>query len=131
MYPRLRSQLRAVHEATQPPNEDTDSLEDRENNFQHGFRGRGNGRGRGGRGRGRGPWTQERGTENGLNALRRAKQEYGKGGEGVRDFADLVLKLVVAHNQSLGAPDATELVQQEVAEENARIISQLLNGEGY
>lgn len=130
MFPRLRSQLRDIHAQTQAPTDDSLAHDNHMDDHQS-FRGRGSGRGRGGRGRGRGPWTPERGTQDGLAALRRAQQEYGKGGEGVREFEQLVLKLVTTHGQLHDGIDAAAIVQREVAEENARIISQLLNGEDY
>lgn len=124
MFPRLRCQLRDIHNATLPPTED-ELMEQQLDERESSSRGRGRGRGRGGRGRGRGPWTQERGTKNGVRALQHAKAEYGKGGEGIREFADLVLRLVSGD----GGPDGVELVQQEVIDENTRIIAQLLSGE--
>jgi len=73
-----------------------------------------------------GHWNSDRGTQEGIDALSRAKLEYGRGGEGVREYANLVLKLVAADGV-----DVAQLVQDEVAEENAKIIAQLLNGDPY
>lgn len=96
-----------------------------------GHRGRG---GRGGRGGGRGgrengtrgPWTTDQGMQDAIDAFGRAKEEYGKGGEGIREYADLVIKLMDNDGQDVG-----QIVQKEVSEENARLITQLLNGESY
>lgn len=73
-----------------------------------------------------GPWNSDRGTQDGIDALGKAKLEFGKAGEGVREYANLVLKLVAADGV-----DVARLVQDEVAEENAKIIAQLLNGDAY
>jgi hypothetical protein len=126
VYPRLRAQLREIYSATlHPGDEFASSTEQYENNPQS-YRGGARGRGRTGRGRGRGPWNTDRGTQDGIDALCDAKEQYGKGGEGVREYADLVLKLV-----SMEGMDVARLVQDEVAEENAKIIAQLLHGDSY
>jgi hypothetical protein len=88
------------------------------------YRGRCRGRGRNGRGKDRVSWNPDRGIQDGIDALCSAKEQYGKGGEGVREYAELVLKLV-----SMEGVDVARLVQEEVAEENAKIIAQLLNGD--
>jgi hypothetical protein len=69
-------------------------------------------------------WNQDRGIQNGIDALSIAKDHYGKAGEGVREYAGLVLKLV-----AMEGVDVAHLVQEEVAQENASIIAQMLNGE--
>lgn len=126
MYPRLRSQLRDIYTATLPSTEGSSSMSGHYYEHQQLQRGRGRGRGRGGRVRDRGPWNTDRGTQDGIDALCDAKEQYGKGGEGIREYAELVLKLVAAEGV-----DVAQLVQQEVAEENAKIIAQLLNGDSY
>ena len=87
------------------------------------------GLGMGGRARGYGTkylqWNQDRGFEGGVNALNRAREAFGKNGEGIREFSKLVLQFVDGNEGT----DAAELIQKEMAEENARIIRQLLNGE--
>lgn len=72
------------------------------------------------------PWNQDRGTQEGIDSLSASKLEYGKGGEAVREFANLVLKLVAADGV-----DVAQLVQDEISGENAKIINQLLNGDSY
>lgn len=74
------------------------------------------------------PWNSDRGLQNGLRALNRARVAYGKDGEGVREFSKLVLQ-IVARDAERGGCDASEVVQREMEEENARIISMLLNHE--
>lgn len=126
MYPRLRSQLRDIYAATLPPLENTSGIISQYENHPQAQRGRGRGRGRIGRGGERGPWNPDRGTQDGIDALSNAKEQYGKGGEGIREYVELVLKLV-----SMEGVDVAQLVQEEVAEENAKIIAQLLNGDPF
>lgn len=127
MYPRLRSQLREIYSATLPPTDDPNTLGPNNDHSYPQFQ-RGRGGGRGGRGNSSrpGPWNSDRGTQDGIDALGKAKLEFGKAGEGVREYANLVLKLVAADGV-----DVARLVQDEVAEENARIIAQLLNGDAH
>ncbi|KFY13529.1 hypothetical protein V491_06368 [Pseudogymnoascus sp. VKM F-3775] len=127
MYPRLRSQLREIYSATLPPTDDPNTLGPNNDHSYSQFQ-RGRGGGRGGRGNSSrpGPWNSDRGTQDGIDALGKAKLEFGKAGEGVREYANLVLKLVAADGV-----DVARLVQDEVAEENARIIAQLLNGDAH
>jgi hypothetical protein len=72
---------------------------------------------------GRAAWNNDIGTQAGIDALAQAKADYGKDGEALREYADLVLKLVTADGVNV-----TQLVEDEVAEENAKIIAQLLSG---
>lgn len=126
MYPRLRSQLRDIYIATLPPAEESTGITGHYEDQTQSYRGRGRGKGRGGRGRDRASWNTDRGTQDGIDALCNAKEQYGKGGEGVREYTELVLKLV-----SMEGVDVARLVQEEVAEENAKIIAQLLNGDSF
>ncbi|KFY40694.1 hypothetical protein V494_03374 [Pseudogymnoascus sp. VKM F-4513 (FW-928)] len=129
MYPSLRSQLRDIYSATLPPTDGPNALgSNNDHSFPQFQRGRGGGRGGMGRGNSSrpGPWNSDRGTQDGIDALGKAKLEFGKAGEGVREYANLVLKLVAADGV-----DVARLVQDEVAEENAKIIAQLLNGDAY
>lgn len=126
MYPRLRSQLRDIYTATLPPTDDSTGTAEHYEDQSYSHRGRGRGKGRNGRGRDRASWNTDRGTQDGIDALCSAKEQYGKGGEGVREYAELVLKLV-----SMEGVDVVRLVQEEVAEENAKIIAQLLNGDSF
>jgi zinc finger HIT domain-containing protein 3 len=126
MYPRLRSQLRDIYTATLPPTDNSTTILGQYEEHPQSYGGRSRGRGRSSRGRETGPWNADRGTQDGIDALRTAKDQYGKAGEGVREYAELVLKLV-----SMEGVDVARLVQEEVAEENAKIIAQLLNGDSY
>lgn len=67
-------------------------------------------------------WNQERGLEKGREALDRAREAWGKDGEGIREYGELILRIV-------GGVDADELVRKELERENARIVKALLDGE--
>ncbi|KAH8812506.1 hypothetical protein F5884DRAFT_311366 [Xylogone sp. PMI_703] len=138
IYPNLPSQLEAIYSATLPP---TSSSSDGGNNnhsnnnnnlnatTQSNFRNwAANGAGgnkRSGRGGKNQPWNQDIGLQCGVQALCRAREVFGKDGEAVREYSKLVLKLLSDEE----GVDVAEQIQKELAEENARIISQLLNGE--
>ena len=126
VYPRLRSQLRDIYTATLPPTDDSTGMSGHYEDQSQSYRGRGRGRGRNGRGRDRASLNTDRGTQDGIDALCSDKEQYGKGGEGVREYTELVLRLV-----SMEGVDVARLMQEEVAEENAKIIAQLLNGESF
>ncbi|RDL39277.1 uncharacterized protein BP5553_03617 [Venustampulla echinocandica] len=112
-YPRLKSHLQNIHNATLPP------ADDHAPSFPNGQQKR-----RGGK---QEAWNQDRGLQNGVKALNRARVAYGKDGEGVREFSKLVLQMV--SRDAGGVCDATDIIQKEIEEENARIISMLLNHE--
>lgn len=126
VYPRLRSQLRDIYTATLPSMDGSIGTTGQYEDQSYSHRGRGRGKGRTGRGRDKASWNTDRGTQDGIDALCSAKEQYGKGGEGVREYAELILKLV-----SMEGVDVARLVQEEVAEENAKIIAQLLNGDSF
>ena len=114
-YPGLPSQLEQINTATLPPT-------DGEKGGSHSQYPPRVGRGQGRKSE---PWNKDRGLENGVHALNKAREAYGKDGEGVREFSKLVLQILARDEVA----DARELIQKELAEENARIISQLLNRE--
>jgi hypothetical protein len=67
-------------------------------------------------------WNQDRGLEKGREALGKARAAWGKDGEGVREYGELVLRIVEGI-------DAEESVRLELERENARIVRALLDGE--
>jgi hypothetical protein len=115
LYPRLPSQLEEINTATLPPTTEEQIDAQLQN---HGRGGKGPTR-RSGKGQ---EWNQDQGLENGVKALCRAREAYGKDGEGVREFSKLILQVV-------SGDESDDIIQREMAEENARIISQLLNGD--
>ena len=67
-------------------------------------------------------WNQDRGLEKGREALGQAREAWGKDGEGVREYGELVLRIVEG-------VDSEDLVHQELDRENERIVRALLDGE--
>lgn len=135
-YPRLKSQLRDIYAFTNPPTEFGMGMNQYapQPQNQYGHDDSRGGRGRGGRGgysgrqngKPKGPWTTDQGMQDAIDAFGRAKEEYGKGGEGIREYQNLVMKMVRADGE-----DVSQIVQAEIAEENSRLISALLNAEQY
>lgn len=117
MYPRLHSQLDEIHTATLPPLD-----EPREASYTQYDSRVGGGRGRRS---GKEPWNRDRGIQNGLQALSRARTAYGKDGEGVREFSKLILQIISGDE----GMSTVELLEKERTEEDMRIISQLLSRE--
>jgi len=113
-YPSLQGQLLEIYKASQAPNEDSPSQSRN---------------GRYNQGRDRSFWTKEQGTRDGVEALVNAKKVYGKDGEGVREFAELVIKLVSPENAINGNLERPTVIERQTMDENARMITQLLNGE--
>jgi len=114
MYPRLASQLEEINAATLPPTpgQENDAHSQYPNGGSKGFRRSGKEQ----------PWNPDRGLENGVRALCRAREAYGKDGEGVREYSKLILQIVAGE-------EGIDTIRKEMEEENVRIISQLLNGE--
>lgn len=111
MYPRLPSQLDEINQATLRPIDEPGM----DSPFS---------RGKGG-GRKEEPWNQDRGMQNGVQALCQAREAGGRDGEGIREFGKLILQ-ILSREEAL---DVAALIEKELAEENARIIQQLLNRE--
>jgi hypothetical protein len=114
MYPRLPSQLEEINAATLPPTtgQQVDAQSQYPGGGSKGFRRPGKEQ----------HWNPDRGLENGVRALCRAREAYGKDGEGMREFSKLILQIVAGD-------EGVDVIRKEMEEENVRIISQLLNGE--
>jgi len=108
LYPKLSSQLDEINNATLRPCANT---------FEKPKYGKGRA------GNGIESWNQDRGIENGVKALNNARNSST--GEAVREYSNLILQ-ILSEDEGL---HSAQLIQQELAEENARIIEALLNGE--
>jgi hypothetical protein len=108
-YPRLSSQLNEIHTVTLPPMQAQDIQYPigRRKSFNKGKDQ---------------AWNQDRGLQNGIGALRRAREVSGKDGEGVREFSKLILHII-------SGDDKDDTIRKELAEENARIIAALMKGD--
>jgi hypothetical protein len=114
LYPTLPSLLLEIHSATLRPTDEDDI------NPQSQYRG-----GKGKHQSNRKIWNHDRGVQDGIEALRQARRLGGKDGEGVREYSQLVLQTLSLDD----TVDAEALIQKELADEDARIVSLLLNGE--
>jgi hypothetical protein len=103
-YPRLAHQLDEINAATLPSMGGENSSTRSQNV------------------RGKRQWNPDQGVDNGLKALQRARN--GKDGEGVKEFSAFVIRLV-----SKGSTVDPDTLQKEKEEEDAQIVSQLLNGD--
>lgn len=108
-HPNLRSQLEDINSATLPPAEG--------NRFGEGGSRRG--------GKREEPWNVDRGLQKGVEALSKARNTNGDDGRCIREYSRLVLQIL----SDVEGDQAAELIQKEIAEENARIVEQLLNNE--
>jgi hypothetical protein len=111
-YPNLQSQLNEIDEATLRPLNKHDDNQD-ELSARHGRP----------KQRSQRPWSQDQGVQFGVQALSKARHVFGKDGEGVREFSRLVLQVVSGDSFI----DIRAQIQKELADENTRIVSQLLN----
>ena len=119
-YPGLASQLKRIHDATLRPCEDTEL-----NAAGHKRHSKSGGRDWDFKTR-KQPWTPDRGLENGVRALNRARQDCGDSGEAVREFSDLILQLM---RREEGGIDVAEIIQRELTEKSTKLIEQLLQEE--
>ncbi|KAG4026085.1 hypothetical protein MFRU_045g00300 [Monilinia fructicola] len=95
-YPNLRSQLEKIYSATLRPT----------GSNSHN-------------------WNQDKGWENGRACLKTASTVYGKDGEGIREYSNLILRLVGDEDEESMA----EVLQREALEESTRVIRELLESE--
>jgi hypothetical protein len=71
------------------------------------------------------PWNSDMGLQTGVKALAKARNCDGTDGESLREYSKLILQILSRNN----GDSVDELIQKELAAENARIIERLLNGE--
>ncbi|PVH84605.1 hypothetical protein DL98DRAFT_584680 [Cadophora sp. DSE1049] len=71
------------------------------------------------------PWNSDRGLEKGAKVLDDLRNTGSKDGRAIREFSKLILRLLSQEN----GLSAREVVEKELAEENQRVVEQLLNGE--
>lgn len=73
-------------------------------------------------------WNQDQGWEKGRNALKSARGYYGKDGEGVREYCELVLRLLGDEDEE-SEEAAAEVLRKEALAESTRVIRALLESE--
>lgn len=114
LYPTLPSLLGEIHAATlQPTDEDGINVQPQYHRVKGQHRSN------------RKVWNLDRGLQDGVEALRRARRIVGKDGEAVKEYSRLILQILSRDD----TVHAEALIQKEVADEDARIVSMLLNGE--
>lgn len=106
-YPRLRTLLDRINKATLPP------INNNAQQNQNGGK------------RKEQPWNSDRGLQKGIQVLNDMRNTGSKDGKAVREFSNLILR-ILSQQEGISARDA---VEKEVAQENQKIIEQLLNGE--
>jgi len=118
-YPRLSQQLLEIESASQRPATEEEAVAQLDLINQYSFeKGKGGVKVR--------PWDQNRGNDSGVQALRNARRVYGKDGEGVRQYGELILQIL---NRANTVDDAVETIEQERRDEDARVINELLQVE--
>lgn len=133
-YPSLPAALSRIQDTTLPPPDNPDSLSTPTSRFPSLLNGV---RANTPRQRQQ-PWTRDVGLRRGAEALRRARTDPGDTGDGVREFCDLVRFLLSSEaaeeeqrrkKRKGGAGEVVDMIREEVAAEEARVIARLLREE--
>ncbi|KAF3766227.1 hypothetical protein M406DRAFT_346225 [Cryphonectria parasitica EP155] len=72
-------------------------------------------------------WTHDTGLKRGKEALRKARTDPGEDGDAVREYCDLVLHLL-AREEDVKV-NVTDLVRQQVTQEDVKLIEDLMKAE--
>lgn len=107
-YPNLAEQLLTIFAATQPPEEATDKRIPA--SLMQGVAKKET-------------WNHDIGINNGKEALRKARDLKGEAGEAVREYSELVLHLM---NTGDDKGQASTVLQRQVAQEDSKLIEQLM-----
>lgn len=68
-------------------------------------------------------WNHDIGIQNGKAALRKAKKAHGQDGEAIREYYELTLHIM---NEQSSQQDATRVVSEQVAQEDAKLVERLM-----
>lgn len=74
-------------------------------------------------------WTHDTGLRRGKEALRKARTDPGEEGDAVREYCELVLHLL-SRDDSADTGHVTDLVRQQVTQEDVKLIETLIEAEG-
>lgn len=74
-------------------------------------------------------WTHDTGLRRGKEALRKARTDPGEEGDAVREYCELVLHLL-SREDSADPGHVTDLVRQQVTQEDVKLIETLIEAEG-
>ncbi|KAK7746854.1 hypothetical protein SLS53_002042 [Cytospora paraplurivora] len=119
-YPGLPAKLESIHSATLPPAEEGPGRGGLPWNLQQapGYQPQGK----------KPRWTHDTGLRRGKEALRKARTNPGEEGDAVREYCELVLHLL--SRESEAAADVTDIVRQQVTQEDVKLIEKLIEAEG-
>lgn len=68
-------------------------------------------------------WNHDIGIQNGKEALRKARRADGEEGDAIREYSELILHLINAPDAE---SDVTKLLQQQLAQEDTKLIERLM-----
>lgn len=108
-YPSLPDQLLQIHAATLPPAENSEKRGIPSSLQQSGSK--------------KHNWNHDVGIKNGKAALRRARKAGGQEGDAIREYSELVLHIL---NEGGAQDDVTEVLRQQMAEEDTKLIERLM-----
>lgn len=112
-YPNLQTQLQQIYAATQPPSDLDPAAKGIPASLLKGLPQKET-------------WNHDKGIQSGKEALRKAQRAGGEDGAAIREYSELILHLM---NQGDPRNDATILVQQQVAQEDSKLIERLMASE--
>ncbi|KAH9223370.1 hypothetical protein DL95DRAFT_283910 [Leptodontidium sp. 2 PMI_412] len=105
-YPRLPMLLERINKVTLPP---VNNMQQAQNGAR----------------RKEQQWNSDRGLQKGVQALSELRNTGSKDGRAIREFSQLILRILSPED----GLTAREVVEKELAEENQKVVEQLLNGE--
>lgn len=109
-YPNLPDQLLRIHAATLPPSDAASRNTGIPASLLKGLPKKDT-------------WNHDVGIQNGKEALRKARRAHGEDGEAIREYSELILHLM---NTEAAEADVTGLLQQQLAEEDSKLIGRLM-----
>lgn len=123
-YPRLPSKLTRIHTATLPPKDEQQQQQQQPGrgglpwslNQAPGYQSK------------KPRWSHDTGLKRGKEALRKARTDPGEDGDAVREYCELVLYLLSKKKDA--EIDVTDLVRQQVNQEDVKLIETLIEAEG-
>lgn len=110
-YPSLPDQLLRIHAATLPPQDPESKKHAIPASLLKGLPPK------------KETWNHDIGIRNGKEALRRARRAHGEEGDAIREYSELILHLMNTDNSG---PDVTNLLRQQLAQDDTNLIERLM-----